>query len=142
MEQVATLNITVEGVPVKYGQVVETDNLPAGCVESMRRLGQLVDPDEFVVEHGDQLREADDVAAGADQAADDAPEGDAWLGTPIADLKLPEAAADAIAAAGLATVGDLVAYGADNGDSLQQIEGIGPKFEKLIRESIVELIGS
>ena len=37
------LTITVEGVPYKAGDEVDAADVPAGCLEGMRRLGQCKD---------------------------------------------------------------------------------------------------
>lgn len=37
------MTITVEGVPYKAGDEVDASDLPAGCLESMLRLGQCKD---------------------------------------------------------------------------------------------------
>lgn len=108
-----------------YGQAIDVDDLPEAGVESMVRLGQLVPESSFV---------AETPAAKADETANES------LAVEVDKLGLSKAIVAALGKASLATVGDVLKFGAEN-DGLKSIEGIDEGAEKKIQEAIAKAIG-
>ena len=78
----------------------------------------------------------------ADEAASPAPPADEppadWLATPTTQLAAPKPLVDALLAAGLTTVGAVLADGRDHG-SLTRHKGIGAAGEQHIQQAIAQL---
>jgi len=119
-----TLAITVDGEPYEVGQEVEIDSLPAGCVKSLLRLQQLVDPEVWAAMNAPR-----EVPVVVESPVD-------WLETSVDELDLPANVVEALVAAELLTIKSVLAYGREHG-SLAELDGIGPASEKKIQEAIV-----
>lgn len=117
-------------VALEPGQEVDPDSLPAGAVEAMVRLNELVDPG-FLEEQAKAQEEA--AAATHEKAASDK------LSTPVGELGLEDRVVTALGAAGLATVDDVLKFGKAN-KGLQKIDGIGEASEKEIKAAVEELL--
>lgn len=128
MKMIATLSIVVDGQLIAHGAEVETDNLPAGCVDSMLRLGQLVDPDSVAAE-----------IAVVEAEVEGEPELIDPLDTPVASLQVAQNIREALSSVGLATVRSVLEYGREH-ETLTKISGIGKSSEKAIQEAITELL--
>jgi hypothetical protein len=128
MKKIAALNIVVDGLPLTCGVEVDTDLLPAGCVDSMLRLGQLVDPDDWIEEHPEA------VAAEVETVEEEMN----VLDTATEDLQLGNSAKAALIAAGLVTVRKILEYGSEH-ETLTTISGIGTASEKQIQQALTAL---
>ena len=117
---VATLNITVDGTPLTMGDEVDTSQLPAGSVESMVRLRQLVQPEEFVAEPEPE------------------PEPDKWQDVPVTAIGLPDEVSSSLVKSGLQSVRAVLVYGAKH-ETLTSIEGVDEEAEKAIQAAITKL---
>lgn len=98
------------------------DDIPAGTLETMLRLGQAVPESQF-----EEL----------EATADEDPVSD-WQSTPVDEMGLSSAAVEALSTAGLQNAGELAAFGAEN-NGLSSIKGIGEATEKEIQESLKTL---
>ena len=127
---VPTLNIVCEGTKLVCGEAVDADKLPAGSVESMLRLGQLVTPEDYEASVGDEPSEPGEPQEGNEP---DDPPGEAL----VADLDVSEQIKAALAAANLTTVAELVAFGKEN-KTLTVIDGIGDASEKQIQAALLK----
>jgi hypothetical protein len=124
-KMIATQLITVDGfAQLQAGQAVDTDQLPQGCVKSMVRLKQLVDPEDW-----EAMIEPNEVPVVDESPVD-------WLETSVDELDLPANVVEALVTAELLTIKGVLAYGQEHG-SLDELDGIGPASEKKIQEAIV-----
>lgn len=97
---------------INEGDLVDLDEIPHGSRESLLAQQWLAPP----------------APSEEEQATD-------WQATPIVDLGLDGKVVEALAAASLTTVADVIRYGAENGD-LQTIAGIGQASEVKIQAAI------
>lgn len=59
-----------------------------------------------------------------------------WKATPVASLDLPHNVQESLSEAGLATIADVLKYGAEHDGSIQSLKGIGAASERTIQEAI------
>lgn len=139
---VATLNISI---PLDGGQLeltrgdeVDIDTLPTGTVESMARLGQLVERDAF-----EAMEEPAPAADQAEQPGDDRPPADPpaadWKQTPVDQIGLEPKVVEVLQANDLGTVEQVLVYGRDN-QGLTSINGVGDATAQQIQLAIEKLM--
>lgn len=80
---------------------------------------------------------AGEVDSAPDEEEGDTDQGD-WKESPVDQLDVEPRIRQALAEAGLGTVAELLAYGAEHG-TLTEIDGIGEASEKAIQEAIAKL---
>lgn len=125
---ICTINVTVprgeDSIALIRGEEVDIDTLPTGCVESMARLGQLVEVSDWTPDPVDSVPVS---------------EPDDWKQTPVAELAVSDAIKAALGEAQLATAADVLAYGAENAGDLTKINGIGEASAKAVKAAIEKL---
>lgn len=127
MRKTFSRDLTVDGTPFTAGTEVETDDLPAGSVDSLLRLGQLIEPEDW-------LPVCDDSAETMGSEREGEQVGD-WRDRPVSDLSLPARIEQDLESAKLETIRDVIDYGSKEG-TLTSIEGIGESSEEKIKRAI------
>lgn len=126
-KMISTSAVVVDGsLKLDVGQEIDTAELPAGSVESMIRVGQLVPPEEW-----SEPQEVED--------GDPDPPADDWLDTKVADSNLSKAIKEALATAGLDDARSIIAFAAANGGSLVAVDGIAEASEKHVQEWLLSI---
>lgn len=121
---IATLNILVDlgesHLELSRGQKVDEKEIPAGSLDTMLRLGQLVKPEAYV--------DLPPKSEGPDTSSDKKL-------TPIDKLGLDDKIVKTLAAAKLTTVAEVLAYGSTKGNLLG-VKGIDEPTEDAIQKAI------
>ncbi|HMP05836.1 MAG TPA: hypothetical protein PJ982_05760 [Lacipirellulaceae bacterium] len=124
-------------IDLTLGKPVDADLaalLGRGKLASLQSCGWALPLEEFRRQFADE--EASPAPA-ADEPPADGPPAD-WLATPTTQLAVPKPLLDALIAAGLTTVGPVLADGRDHG-SLTRHKGIGAAGEQHIQQAIAQL---
>ena len=129
---IPTVNILVpldvDHLQLERGTPVDSDQIPAGSLQRMLDLGQLVADVDFVPDAAD---------AESGESGDGGKPG-AWQNLPVTVLDAPDAAKKALVEAGLTTVGQVIEFG-DANDGLTSLSGIGDSSEAAVLKAISAL---
>lgn len=148
----ATRTLTVPlakgALEIVAGDEVQIDRIPTGSLESMARLGQLVERSEWERQQAEaeaQRRKSAKVsppAPAADPPAGSGEEGSAgdaeitdWKQAAVSTLALKPEVVKVLADNGLATIEQVLTYARDN-EGLTKLNGVGEATEKVIEAAI------
>jgi hypothetical protein len=126
------LTVTRGGVKRTYARGDDVSELPSGVLGPLVRLQKVSPTPPPTPTVGPEIEVEPAVVPSA-------PEAD-WRDAPVASLGLSVHVEEALLAANLQTVREVIAYGAENGGSLVSLKGIGAASERAIQEAIEAII--
>ena len=128
-----TILITSGGVQRRFNRGDELVDVPDGVMGPLIRLQRVtteLPPAPPIVPADPEPVEVQE--SGTSTGSD-------WRETAMASLDLPHNVQESLAEAGLATVADVLKYGAEHNGSIQSLKGIGAASERAIQEAIASI---